>query len=295
MPVCTPIPEGFAPRFERLALEATGVRLAGGWRARAAETFPRIMREFSVESWEQLQGLLEATDPAAGQPLVERLVGEVTVKETRLFRDIHQMHLLSRVIIPEAKDIATRRGTPIRIWSAGCATGEEAYSLSMLASEVTVSGMDTPFAVLGTDISSSAIARARRGVYREPRAHWGTNEFTPLLDRYTSISDVGMRVVSDELRHRTRFAVHNLIAGPPVLGQDVVLCRNVMVYLPHEARVTLVGRLWDALAPGGWLLTGEADLLHLVPSRFETWSHEDATLYRKPLSASSARGGVSHG
>ncbi len=289
MLTCPQTPESFAQRFERRALEVTGVRLAPGWFHRASVNFLPVMRECSVQSWEELDTLLN--ESRACTSLVERLVGEVTVKETRLFRDVSQMRLLQRVVLPEAREIGERRGTPVRLWSAGCSTGEEAYSLAMLAAEVFSCADAGAFTVLGTDISSSAIAHARRGVYRHRGALVGMEEFEPLIDRYTRVDDDGGTVVEPELRGQVRFAVHNLVAGPRVSGQDIVLCRNVLVYLPREAQATLVSRLWDSLHPGGWLLTGEADLLHLVRNGFERWSHASTTLYRKPPDAPGAPSG----
>ncbi len=291
MLTCPRTPESFEQRFERRALEVTGVRLAPGWLQRASACFPSVMRECSVASREELEALLLG-DRAGATRLVERLVGEVTVKETRLFRDAPQMRLLRRVVLPEAREVGERRGTPVRLWSAGCATGEEAYSLAMLAAEEFSHSGAGAFTVVGTDISASAVAHARRGVYRHRSAALGVEEeFEPLVDRYTRTDADGATIIEPELRSQVRFAVHNLIAGPRMSGQDVVLCRNVLVYLPREAQATLVSRLWDSLHPGGWLLTGEADLLHLVCNDFERWSHPSATLYRKPLDAGTGREG----
>lgn len=288
MTVHTPTPERFRRRFEQRAMEITGVRLDPSWAERAAGAFPPVMREHAATSWAQLEALLDS--PATGPALVERLVGEVTVQETRLFRDVGQMRLLVREVLPEARERAIARRAPMRVWSAGCASGEEAYSVAILAAEAVRAVAGARYVVLGTDISASAIARARRGTYPQPAELWNACEFDHLLDRYTETDARGMRVVGEEIRANTRFAAHNLLGEKLIRGQDVVLCRNVMVYLPRDARELLIRRLWDALNPGGWLLTGEADLIHQVPNSFETWHHDHATLYRRPLAGFWTRG-----
>jgi len=287
-------PKDFRRYFEQRAIETAGVRLDKRWEYRAAGALAAVMRENGATTWEQLETLLDA--PGTGSALVERLVGEVTVQETRLFRDAGQMRLLREEVLPDVCKRAIERKMPLRVWSAGCASGEEAYSLAMLAAECTREGRDLPYTVVGTDISASAIATARRGVYREPEEGSCGREFRSLFDRYTVADAEGMISVSEEIRRNTRFAVRNLLGTLPVRGQDFVLCRNVMMYLSTDARERLIRRLWDSLVPGGWLLTGEADLIHQIPNLFETRNYGRVALYRRPLSASPLRtGGELHG
>jgi chemotaxis methyl-accepting protein methylase len=190
--------------------------------------------------------------------LIDDLVDEVTVKETTFLRDRAQLDaidwhgLLAR---------AVRAGSPsIRVWSAACATGEEAYSLALLAA-VALGVDDPPIDILGTDISRAAITDAERGRYRERalrhvdgrlRAHYFTE-------------DGGAHTVSSALRRHVRFRLHNLVSDPiPPHGElafDLIVCRNVLIYfdLPTIDRVR-VG-LSHALRAGGSLVIGAADAL----------------------------------
>src|SRR5581483_1528334 len=190
-------------------------------------------------------------DPVAGESALAQFVDEVTVKETFFLRDRWQLDSIEWRAL-------CRTGKTIRVWCAACATGEEAYSLALLASEE-FAPKEPPVRILATDISRAAIAAAEVGVYRgravravEPR----------LLERYFEPS--GNRVaVAAALRRLVVFATHNLIRDPiPPRGEalfDVVICRNVFIYFDSKTTEELAGRLAQAVAPGGTLVLGAAD------------------------------------
>jgi len=195
--------------------------------------------------------LRAAADPQTGPPLMERLIDEITVHESSFLRDPDQLDVI------DWRRLRERAAGNIRIWSAGCAGGEEAYTLAILATEAFA-----PVDVLGTDISRSALAVAAAGRYGE-RAVRGLG---PALRRhYLDRWPDGTSMVGDELRGLVRFQRHNLAHDPiPPRGEagfDLIVCRNVLIYLaaPVVERVTrLLGR---ALRPGGLLVLGAADAL----------------------------------
>jgi chemotaxis protein methyltransferase CheR len=203
-------------------------------------------------------------DPVAGPDLAARLLDEVTVKETYFLRDAAQ---LAQIDWPALLRQAHLNGAPkIRIWSAGCATGEEAYSLALLACEA-FNTFDPPVTILATDLSAAALARARAGIYR-PRS---TRELTEHLGRRYFREDGQELVVADALRPLVRFACHNLVRDPvPPLGEqpfDTILCRNVLIYFDRPTVAGVIERLGRALARGGALVLGAADALCQDPGR----------------------------
>ena len=231
-----------------------------------------------------------ATDLAASLALVrhetatlDALVDEVTVGETHFMRDPDQIELIRRSVLPA---LAARRdagGSPPRIWSAGCATGEEAYSLAILLEQ---QGLHEHATVLGTDLSAAAIAKARAGSYSD----WSMRGVSPeFLQAYFRRAG-SRRVLVDRVRDRVRFERLNLVGEEPYAGvgayaMDLILCRNVLIYFDHETAGRIAARLFECLAPGGVLLTGGADLLLGGFAPFEVEVTPVGLVYRRPDAA----------
>jgi chemotaxis protein methyltransferase CheR len=199
--------------------------------------------------------LQSASDPVARPQAMARLIDEVTIGETFFLRDRRQLGSIDW-------QAASRRAQdrPIRVWSAACSTGEEPYSLAMLASEA-LGTRQPPIRVLATDISRPALEAARGGVYRA-RA---VRDVEPELRRRYFHEQAGSWVVDTELRACVEFASHNLVLDPiPPLGEaafDLIVCRNVFIYFDAQTCERLLAALERALAPGGELVLGAADAL----------------------------------
>jgi chemotaxis protein methyltransferase CheR len=203
--------------------------------------------------------LRAASDPVGGRALVERLIDQVTNQETTFVRDRRQLgtiawHSLLRGVH------AAGSGT-IRVWSAGCASGEEVYTLALLAAEA-LAPARTPVYVLGTDISGAALAAAAIGQYRE-RAVRALD--ASLRQRYLERQADSSYLVGEQLRALVRFRRHNLARGPfPPLGEvgfDLVVCRNVLIYFKAPLVEHVIDSLGRSLRPGGVLVLGAADAL----------------------------------
>jgi chemotaxis protein methyltransferase CheR len=202
--------------------------------------------------------LRRVSDPAQRRHLVARLIEEVTVKETSYLRDREQLESIDwRRLLEHAR---ARGHEQVRVWTAPCATGEEAYSLAMLACEA-FAPATAPVSILATDISADALARARRGVY-------GTRSVRELdaamRARYFREDAEGL-VVGDRLRALVTLAQHNLVSDPfPPLGEtpfDLILCRNVLIYFDAETVARVLASFDRALAHSGTLVLGAADVL----------------------------------
>jgi len=223
------------------------------------------------------------------------LIEALTVHETFFHRDRSQLELLAQ-ILPELTLAAARGGRHrLRLWSAGCATGEEAYTLAILALRAL---HDAGYAdrspdggfvcrppwrleVLGTDISRLVLAQAKAAVYSTeglsafrdlPR---DLQHFFPVLPKSRETGDIELRGVLPAVKRHVRFRQFNLIAGPPPgTNFDVVLCRNVMIYLTASARDGAHSVLKQALRPGGYLLLGPTDALADRSSYEVRWGAE---------------------
>jgi chemotaxis protein methyltransferase CheR len=209
--------------------------------------------------------LREAADPVHGRALVDRLIDEATIQETTFARDRGQLDTIAwRDMLQCAQDHGS--GT-IRVWSAGCATGEECYTLALLATEA-FAPERAPVDVLGTDISAAALTAAATGRYRERAVHALAE---PLRLRYLEEQADGAFLVGGRLRALVRFRRHNLARDPmPPLGEtgfDLVVCRNVLIYFAVPLVAEVVRSFARSLRPGGEILFGAADALQVTAAR----------------------------
>jgi chemotaxis protein methyltransferase CheR len=212
------------------------------------------------------------------------LIDELTTNETFFLRERSQLDTLVGEILPEWIERRRRHGGPVSIWSAGCSSGEEPYSIVMLAREAGFEpGRD--FRVYASDISRRVLQIARRGVYRSSSFR-ETEE--PLRKKYFVEKDGGWRI-SDDVKRHVVFTRANLIdpSRAWVLGMmDVILCRNVIMYFETATRRNVVANFADRLHPGGYLLLGHAESLIQLSSAFELRHLRGDMVYRKPLPGS---------
>ena len=235
-------------------LEArTGQQLTMSRRWRIETALSSLLREREISTLDELITILVmGKEPSLSQRVVEALLNN----ETYFFRDRSPFDLLSRHALPE---LAQRRDKVkrLRIWSAGCSTGQEVYSLAMLFAEAPEQWAGWTIDILGTDVSTQCIDRARGGSYSqfEVQRGLGINQ----MIRWFEETDDGWRAV-EALRKPVRFQVHNLLEPPPHPGQfDIVLCRNVLLYLSSEKKALAFDRLASAMAPDGALMLGAGE------------------------------------
>ena len=235
-------------------LEArTGQQLTMNRRWRIETALASLLRERGIGTLDELITILVmGREPALATHVVEALLNN----ETYFYRDRQPFDLLATQALPAlAKPRADKKR--LRIWSAGCSTGQEAYSLAMMFAEDPLKWQGWTIDILGTDVSAAVIDRARNGIYTqfEVQRGLGINQ----MIRWFEETDDGWRAV-EPLRKLVRFQVHNLLEPPPHPGQfDVVLCRNVLLYLNAEKRTLAFDRLASAMAPDGALMLGAGE------------------------------------
>jgi len=198
----------------------------------------------------------------------------VSTNETYFFREGAHFDVLAARLLPPL----LAAGKPVRIWSAGCSTGEEAYTLRIVA-DASCSPGSPPVEIVGTDISTGVIARARQGVYRERSLKLVPPQvlarcFLPLGD--------GSFAIREEIRSRVQFRVHNLFTDPPPGERiQVIFCRNVMIYFDKQTQARLVDTiLAPALDPAGYLCIGHAESLAGTSRLLQYASEFRAPVYR---------------
>jgi len=212
-------------------------------------------------------------------PEMEAVVEALTTHETYFFREPHQLRAFADPILP-ALAAANARQRRVRIWSAGCSTGEEVYTIAVL---LAMSGLfaDWDVDVVGSDIVRRVIAVARAGVYGD---HAFRTPEAEALRPWVS-EEGGKWHVREEVRRMVSFAHHNLLdpRGASVIGfVDVVFCRNVLIYLDLPARRRVLRTFFTKLRPGGFLLLGHSESLAHLTDEFEPVQLRDQLVYRKP-------------
>jgi chemotaxis protein methyltransferase CheR len=190
-----------------------------------------------------------------GAPLARALLDAVLVGETYFFRHPEQFRFLASEVVPAA---LRRGGLTLRGWSAGCASGEETYSIAACLLGMAPQGLRVE--VLGTDLHEGRLQAARKGVY----GNWSRREAGPMLyPLYTEVAE-GRVSILDSVRAVTRFAQGNLLEPLPEShgSFDVIFCRNVLTYFSPDAVQMALGHLARALVPGGHLLLGTVEVDH---------------------------------
>ncbi|HEX8936712.1 MAG TPA: protein-glutamate O-methyltransferase CheR [Sphingomicrobium sp.] len=235
-------------------LEArTGQQLTMSRRWRIETALSALLRERGIVSLDELITILVmGTEPSLSQRVVEALLNN----ETYFFRDRAPFDMLQRHALPE---LAQRRqkSKRLRIWSAGCSTGQEVYSLSMLFSEEPDKWRGWSIDILGTDVSTVCVDRARSGAYSQFEVQRGLG-INQMIKWFEECPD-GWRA-AETLRKPVRFQVHNLLEQPPHPGDfDIVLCRNVLLYLSPEKKTLAFERIAGAMAEDGWLMLGAGE------------------------------------
>ena len=235
-------------------LEArTGQQLTMSRRWRIETALASLLRERGIATLDELITILVmGREPALATHVVEALLNN----ETYFFRDRQPFDLLTAQALPAlAKARADKKR--LRIWSAGCSTGQETYSLAMLFAEEPLKWQGWTIDILGTDVSSAVVDRARSGIFSQFEVQRGLG-ITQMI-KWFEECESGWRAV-EALRRPVRFQVHNLLEPPPHPGQfDIVLCRNVLLYLNAEKRTLAFDRLASAMAPDGALMLGAGE------------------------------------
>ncbi len=276
---------GDVERFSRLLLEHCGLNFTA---ARRAELELGIRQAFAASTCANLDEYYHLLqNSTAGRMDLDRLINAATVNETHFFRDAAQFNALYNHVLPELIE-RKRPLRSLRIWSAGCASGEEPYSIAMLLRDLLPDVDEWAITILGTDINTEALDRARKATYgewafREDRAkQWRSRYFRPLHpgggNRYELLPLV---------RRMVSFARLNL-AEPcyPAFQtnttlMDLILCRNVTIYFEPAVTQEVVDWLYDALVDGGWLAVGHSEPSLYTYHRFQARNFSDTLLYQR--------------
>jgi len=266
-----------AQAITRLFEQATGQTLSQERLWRISTTLTPFCRARGIADLDQLARRIEqGTDPELSLDMIDALLNN----ETSFFRDPAVFDMIADELLPRLA-AARAEERRLRIWSAACSSGQEAYSLAALFAEQPERWQGWRIEILGTDISRSAVNRAREGLYSELEVQRGLTA-RRLLSFFVLETAKGWRV-RRELSALVTFARRSLLGPPPAGGRfDLVLCRNALLYFGKERRSQLLDGLSLAIAADGALLLGAGETLAGLSSRFEADSVLP-TIYRPAI------------
>ncbi len=226
--------------------------------------------------------LLSSVPPTRNQ--IEILASYLTIGETYFFREKQVFEILEKQILPEL--ISARRGNErrIRIWSAGCCTGEEPYSIAILLSKMLPDWKNWNISILATDINTRFLQKASEGLY----SPWSFRDCPPWVkEGYFRKAGKDHLELMDDIRKRVTFAYHNLVddSYPSLANQtnamDMIFCRNVVMYFSEETAKGIVSNLSRCLVDGGWMVINPSESSYIPSPPFSAVRFPNAVLYRK--------------
>lgn len=237
----------------------------------------RIMQRIKAlqfQSYEQYYYYL-TYDPRASQE-IDLLYDVITTNETYFFREQKQLKAFIEEIVPEILSSKDK----LRLWSAGCSTGEEPFSIAMLLYEYNYFSKAN-IDIFASDLSQDAIVKARKGVFRE-------NSFRSCPEyykkKYFEEVSPGLYKIKDEIRQKVSFGKLNLLDTNRIylLGYlDIIFCRNVIIYFDDKAKKRVVDMFYDRLYPQGFLLLGHSESLITITTKFKLRHFKNDMVYQK--------------
>lgn len=261
--------------FRALIFEKTGIHMRDGKQILISNRLRRRLSALGLGSYEEYYDLLVS---GRARDELHNFIDAVSTNETYFFREANHFSALQSMVLPEI----LKRRKRISAWSAGCSTGEEPYTLRIVIDEFLEKAGGSgkgEATIIGTDISTSVIRKARDGIYNGRALR-----FVPqaMLERYFVPASGGLRQVSDTLRAGVSFRVHNLLKDPlPGDPFDIIFCRNVMIYFDKATQTKLVDEVFaHALRPDGYLFIGHSESLSGFSREFRYAASLKAPIYR---------------
>jgi chemotaxis protein methyltransferase CheR len=274
-------PEELA-RIGQLIGDFCGIKLGEDTRDAVERRLVERLEALGLETFGQYASHLRSSED--GRAELERAAELVATNETYFFREQSQLRTFEHEVLPALERLGHNRRS-LTIWSAGCSTGEEVYTIAILVARCPLFA-DFSVRVFGSDLSRRVLQTARKGVYRSASFRSMPSEY----ERYFVDTAEG-RSIDPALRASCRFGHFNLLdaSRAAMVGQvDAIFCRNVLIYFDDEARSKVIATFYERLQPGGFLMLGHSESLLRADTAFEPVQLAGELVYRKPLRAVAA-------
>jgi chemotaxis protein methyltransferase CheR len=257
-----------------------GIYFDDGSRFLLERRLSRRLEQRQLKSFEEYYRFLRYDRKREEELIV--LIDNLTTNETYFFRENQQLRAFSEEILPELRrTLADRRS--LRIWSAGCSTGEEPYTIAILLLESGDWWRDWQVEIIGSDINQRVLHTARAGVYKKGALRATSPE---MLAKYFIEEEKGNYRIIDKVRTLVSFSYLNLLdpyKTSLVTHVDLIFCRNVIIYFDKEAKKKVIASFYDKLREGGYLLLGHSESLINISNAFVLRTLKNDMVYQKPV------------
>ena len=255
-------------QYRALIYKESGIHFTDTNRSILESRLKERLREKNIDSVKTY-----FADISKDQKELKDFLDSITTNLTRFFRNQAHFDALEHYVVPELMKVKTDK--TIKIWSAGCSTGEEPYTIAMLLSDK----LPPPwkFEIVASDISLKCLMTAKEGFYADSKIVGIPDAY---LKKFFDKVEGGYKVHAD-LMSKIRFDYHNLNNDSGKRSLDIVFCRNVIIYFDEAAQTAVIRRFWDAMAPKSFLFIGHSESLFGMDTKFEFVKTQWATLYRK--------------
>ncbi|MBN8619481.1 MAG: hypothetical protein J0L63_11285 [Anaerolineae bacterium] len=220
-------------------------------------------------------------------PQWQQLLRALMIGETYFLRNRVHLNWLRQIILPQ---LLHHDSASITIWSAGCATGEELYSLAVTLHESLSDAQRRRIRLIGTDLNLQALEAAKRGLYRP----WSFRHTEATFQQYYfDVSEHGL-LIKPFIRQMVTLLPRNLLAGAPVNPVDLIICANVLLYFTEDSIRRVEDAFFEALRPGGWLLLGQAEAIRFARDRWQVHLFPGGVAYQKPVTSAASSSAIYH-
>lgn len=268
-------------RLSEVIYHECGIKMSEAKKVMLEARLRRRLRELCMKSFAEYCDYL--LSPKGIENELFQMINEVTTNKTDFFREPRHFEYLVNSVLPQLlrmTDAGTRRN--LNIWSAGCSTGEEPYTLAMVMSEAVLRYPGLTFMILATDISTKVLEKAVRAVYEMERVETVPQEMKKKYLLRSKNKDSDLVRMSPRLRSLVKFRRLNFMEGDFGMREpmDIIFCRNVIIYFDRQTQAKLINRFCEHLVPGGYLFMGHSETLNGLNVPLVSVG---STIYRKPL------------
>ncbi|MCX8058853.1 MAG: protein-glutamate O-methyltransferase CheR [Spirochaetes bacterium] len=252
--------------FSKLAYQRAGIYLKQSKKLLVANRLRKRLKILNLSSYEDYYKYL-IIHPEE----ISEFINSISTNETYFFRSNNQIEVLKNRILP----LLFKKKEKIKIWSAGCSTGEEPYSIAIACDQIKSLYRVEIYA---TDINTKVLEDAKNGVYNDRKLR-GTEQ--EIINEYFNKIDENNYIIKSQIKNSVKFFQHNLLIDKYINDIDIVFCRNVMIYFNRETQKYVVDKFYESLNRGGFLFLGHAETLYVIKTDFKYLRIDDCTVYYK--------------
>lgn len=264
--------------LKRKIFELAGIKLADSKTALVYSRVSRLLRQYHFKDFDEYCICLNQGDPQ----IEHEFINAITTNYTAFMRENHHFEYLRDAMLPKIieRNFLSKK---IRIWSAGCSTGEEPYSISIVVNDSLPELKGWDVKILATDIDSEVIASAKRGIYKQSEINQMPDYYSKRSSQYFTINnDNESATIKDQYKKIVHFKLFNLMCNDdwPMKGPfDIIFCRNVMIYFDRESQNSIINHLTELLSLNGYLILGHSESVYSLSQN--KLKFVDKTIYQR--------------